>query len=112
MNLDKLTLDNICNGAVPERFNRALQAILKNIRDANAPARQKRKMTLEFIFEPHQDRSGAEVLFAIKEKLAGDEEVKGNIYMAQPPGGELTAYPRDPRQELLFSTGDSATQKQ
>ena len=110
-NLDKLTLENICNGAVPERFGRALTAILKNIRDPMAPAKQKRRMTLEFTFEPHTDRSGAEVMFAIKEKLAGDETVKGNIYMACPPGGELTAYPKDPRQELLFATSDATTNK-
>jgi hypothetical protein len=106
-NLDRLSLTNICNGAVPERFERALTAIMKNIRDPMAPAKQKRKMTLEFEFEPHTDRSGAEVTFSIKEKLAGDETVKGNIYMFCPPGGELTACPRDPRQELLFSTGDT-----
>lgn len=111
INLDKLTLDNICAGSVPERFNRALTAILKNIRDPMAPARMKRRLTLEFEFEPHQDRSGAEVIFSIKEKLAGDETIKGNIYMAQPPGGELTAYPRDPRQEMLFSSSDASTQK-
>jgi hypothetical protein len=110
-NLDQLTLDNICNGAVPERFLRALNTILRNIRDPNTPATGKRKMTLEFTFAPHNDRSGAEVEFGIKEKLAGDETVTGNIYMAQPPGGELRAYPRDPRQEVLFGSHDAGTKQ-
>jgi hypothetical protein len=94
---------------VPERFARALRQILKNMRDVNAPAKAKRTLTLEFTFEPHTDRCGAEVTCKLKEKLAGDDAVKGNIYMAQQASGELAAYPRDPRQEMLFSAGEAAT---
>jgi hypothetical protein len=108
-NLDSLTLDNICSGAVAERFQRSLQQILKNIRDVNAPAKSKRSLTMEFTFEPHVDRCGAEVSFKIKEKLVGDEVVKGNIYMAQNQNG-LTAYPRDIRQEVLFN-GENKTDR-
>jgi len=102
-NLDQLTLENICGGAVSERFHRALSAILKNMRDPNTPAKAKRTLTLEFNFSPHADRCGAGVAFSIKEKLAGDEAVEGNIYMAQGQSGELKAYPRDYRQEMLFA---------
>jgi hypothetical protein len=103
MNLDELTLENICSGAVPERFKRALQSILENMRDPNSPAKAKRTLNLEFTFAPHVDRCGAEVTFKIKERLAGDEEVTGNIYMAATGNGGITAYPRDPRQEMLFA---------
>lgn len=109
-NMDQLTLQNICGGAVPERWTRALKLILKNMRDVNAPVKATRTLTLEFTFRPHVDRCGAEVSFKVKEKLAGDDAVQGNIYMAQQPGGELTAYPRDIRQELLFA-GENKTDR-
>lgn len=110
MNLEELTLDNICGGAVPERFHRAMQQIVKNMRDMNVPVKAKREIDMKFTFEPHADRCGGEVTVRVKQTLGGDEEVKGNIYMGQAQGGELKAYPRDIRQELLFA-GENKTDR-
>lgn len=99
--MDELTLENICAGAVPEVFARSLKQLLKNIRDPNTDPEMKRTLTLEFQFKPHSDRSGADVVLTVKEKLASLVAVKGAMYVTS-KGGELAAFPRDPRQEMLF----------
>ena len=106
---EKLTLDNICAGAVPEIFQRSLKAVLANIRDPNADGDAKRTLTLEFTFKPHSDRSGADVSMVVKEKLATLPCVKGALFVSQ-KGGELNAYPRDPRQEALFRDEPATSQ--
>lgn len=107
---EKLTLENICGGAVPEVFRRSLDIVLRNIRDPNTDAEMKRKMSLEFTFAPHADRAGADVVLVVKEKLASLVTVKGAMYVSQ-KSGELAAYPRDPRQEVLFQDEPDTTKQ-
>jgi hypothetical protein len=109
MSAEKLTLDNICAGAVPEIFQRSLKLVLANIRDPNADADARRTLTLEFTFKPHSDRAGADVSMVVKEKLATLPAIKGAMFVSQ-KGGELNAYPRDPRQEALFRDEPASTQ--
>ena len=109
MGPEKLSLENICNGALEEVFQREIGRLLANIRDVNTDAGQKRKLVIEFGFEPHADRSGAQVVMQVKTPLAHVEPVKGNIHIAA-IGGELAAFPRDPRQELLFGEQQGARQ--
>lgn len=106
---EKLTLENICAGAVPEVFARSLQLVLANIRDPNADGEAKRTLTMEFTFKPHSDRSGADVSLIVKERLATLPAVKGALFVSS-KGGKLEAYPRDPRQEMLFGDEPSTAQ--
>lgn len=103
MDNKKLSLENICQGALPEVFHRSIESIIENIRDPNTDAEAKRTLTLEFVFTPHADRSGADVTLKTKEKLAGLQSVKGAIFVSR-MDGKLAAYPNDPRQELLFTS--------
>jgi hypothetical protein len=104
---ESLTIENICGGAVPERFQRELSVLLQNINDPNNPAEGKRKLTLEFEFEPFPDRSGAIVTLVCKSKLAGVENVQGGIYFAR-NGLALKAYAHDPKQPQLFGSEERA----
>jgi hypothetical protein len=103
---ETLSIENICGGAVSERFERELHEVLKNISDPNTDAEQKRTITLEFQFKPFPDRSGAQVLFSCKGKLAAAEGVAGSVFFAK-QGALLRAYAHDPRQEQLFGTEKS-----
>lgn len=98
---DGLTIDNICGGAVPERFQRELATLLQNINDPNNPVDMKRKLTLEFEFAPFPDRSGAIVTLLCKSKLAAVESVQGGVYFAR-NGMALKAYAHDPQQARMF----------
>jgi hypothetical protein len=102
--MDRLTLANICKGAVEERFAREVSALLDNIGDPNTPAEKPRELTLKFKFLPFADRAGAQVSFEIGSKLAPMAPVKGNVYLTVDRStGEIFAYPRDPRQDSLFA---------
>lgn len=101
MERENVNLGNICGGAVEEVFQRELSSILENIGDVNTAPESKRKMTLEFTFEPFPDRSGAQVTFACKSKVVPVEAVKGTMFL-QRSGTMMVAVPHDPRQARLF----------
>jgi hypothetical protein len=100
-----LSIENICGGAVPERFQKELCVILQNINDPNNPAETKRKLVLEFEFEPFPDRTGAIVTLVCKSKLAALENVQGGVYFAR-NGLALKAYAHDPQQAKMFEAKD------
>ena len=107
---ETLNLENICNGGVPEVFERELSQVLENIADVNTDPEEVRKITFEFAFEPFKDRSGAMVRFRCKSKIAPVEEVAGQMFV-QRRGTNLTAIAHDPKQARMFdgktaSTGD------
>lgn len=49
-------LQTIGAGAVAEKFAAELKAVLANIQDPNTQAEAKRKVVLEFVFEPSENR--------------------------------------------------------
>ena len=99
--MDKLDLHNVCGGAAKQLFERAVDELTKNLKDVNTPADEKRKIVLEFSFEPFADRSGAEVQVKCKHSFPGVPAVKGTIFVGQ-NAGQNVAYPKDVRQEALF----------
>lgn len=104
MQFDKETLNigNICGGAVPEVFAHAVEEVFKNVKDINTSSDQQRSIVLEFKFEIFKDRSGAEVTFACKSKLAGVSPVVGTVF-AVGSKDRLSVYAKDPRQDALFT---------
>lgn len=102
MEQEPLTLVNICGGAVDEVFQRELEQVLSNISDVNTDAESKRKVTLEFTFEPFEDRSGAKVSFQCKSKTMPVNAVKGTVFFSR-KGATLIAVPHDPKQARLFN---------
>lgn len=87
----QLTITNICEGAVPERFLREVRAVLDNIADVNTSADSKRKIVLTFEFEPTSDRRSAQVSFEVTSKTLGAEKKVGTIYFAK-RNGRMEAY--------------------
>lgn len=106
---DGLSIENICGGAVPERFQRELSALLQNINDPNNPAETKRTLTLQFDFEPFPDRNGAIVTLTCKSKLAPVENLQGGVYFAR-NGLTLKAYAHDPQQAKMFESQSKEVQ--
>lgn len=101
--MEHLNIDNICGGALREVFERELREILKNIKDPNTPAQAKRTMSFTLTFKPFVDRSGAEIELRPKHTVAPLDAVRGNIYVSGQSSADVKAYPRDPRQDVLFT---------
>lgn len=97
-----ITLTSICNGAVPEVFERELNEIFQNIQDVNTDPQKSRKLTLEFTFKPLSDRSGAEASFICKRSLVPVTAVKASVFFSR-QNGELKAYGYDLKQGQLFT---------
>jgi hypothetical protein len=96
-----LDINNICKGAVPERFERELAEVLKNIADPSTPVKAKRRITIELEFKPFPDRDGANVVLSLKTKLAAVDPQPGSVFF-QRQGPMLKAYSHDTRQTDLF----------
>lgn len=101
MEMERVSLMNICRGAVEEVFQHELEKVLENLRDSNTDDKAKRKLSLTFDFEPYPDRTGAVVNFSVKTSLVGLKPVGGTIHLMSTKG-KLEAYPHDPRQDVMF----------
>lgn len=98
----ELNVGNILGGKFPERFDKAIQQLIDNMRDVNTPADAKRKITFELTFSPTDDRQTAAVSLTTKLKLASMEPCAGTVYVSRADKGVLKAYSRDIRQEIMF----------
>lgn len=67
---NEIKLSALAGGAVDERFNLELQKVLDNIRDLNTEAKKKRKITLEIVIEPNEQRDLGVVAVTAKTTLA------------------------------------------
>jgi hypothetical protein len=105
---ETLNIGNICAGAVPSVFAKALEELQANIADPNTESESKRKLTIEFVFSPFKDRSGAIVDFQVKTKLVPVERKTGNVFFSN-ASGTRRAYARDPKQDELFAREAPAT---
>lgn len=111
MDSELLSLENICNGGVPEIFERELGEVLENIADVNTEAEAPRKIIFEFTFEPYKDRSGALIRFRCKSKLTPVDEVTGQAFLLR-SGGQILAVAHDPKQARLFNPGTEGKGKE
>lgn len=98
---DKLSLININQGAAVNIFERCLDQIMANIKDPNTDAEAIRTVTLKIKFKPNADRTGVDAIIVPKVDLAGIKAHKGSAFIIS-EGGKAMAYPKDPRQEMLF----------
>jgi hypothetical protein len=104
---EKVSLGNLCGGAIEEVFQREFAQVLANIADVNTDAEAKRKISLEFTITPFEDRSGAQVTFACKSKTVPVQAVKGTVFL-QRQGLVMVAVPHDPKQARLFDGKQAA----
>ena len=100
----KMTLETVGGGALTELFQRDLNTVLSNISDPNTSAKSMRKITVEIVFKPDEDRKAATITVASKAQLAGTREVSGQIFIGKEKG-EPVAYTNDVRQEDMFPEG-------
>lgn len=109
--VDPMNMGNLCRGAALEMFEKLLPEILANIRNPNTKATAKRKLALEFTFEPNEERNYAEVTITPTLKMSGVKPAQGSIFIAS-VSGQPTAFTHDPRQDEIAFTKPESTAKQ
>lgn len=82
--MKKLTMTNICRGAVQEKIDRALKEVGSNILDPNKDPEKKRSITLKITFKPSKDdREDVLITADVSMQLAPDEPVKSQLYISK-----------------------------
>lgn len=81
---EKLTLTNICSGAVQEKIDRAIRAVAENILDPNTDPKKKRSITLKVYFAPNEnDREDVTVTAEVTKSLAPEAGVRTQLFLAK-----------------------------
>lgn len=94
---------NICEGAIPEVFDRELQEVLNNIADMNTSATVSREVILRVKISPSESRQSAALTFTCTSKIAPVKPVASTLLMFRDEEQVLHAYSRDIRQEEMFA---------
>lgn len=94
ISLQELSLENLCNGAASDLFNRELANVLENIKDPNTAEKVKRKITLEIELTPNDERDFASLILSCNSKLAPVKNVTAGIIIAG-EGKNVAAYARE-----------------
>jgi len=71
-----ICLSRIANGELEEKFQHELARVLQNLMDVNTPFKDKRKITIDMIFEQNEERREIQISLAVKSKLAPRVPVK------------------------------------
>jgi len=108
-----ITLGSLHDGAVGEKFTRALQDVVMNCCDPNTDATTKRKLTIELTFTPNkQDRMDYGLVAKVSTKLGSTKPLQSTVTMAfDHETGEIAAYEHVPAQPSLFDTSAQIMKK-
>ena len=82
MHNERLTLATLCGGAVPEKIDRALEKVARNILDPNVVADKKRTVTLKISMKPlDDDREDVAVEADVTYSLSPEIGVQTNFFV-------------------------------
>lgn len=101
------SLHSIGAGAAAEKFEAELKQVLENIRDPNTDATAKRKIVIEYVFVPQEDRETVGVLIAARSVLGATKPSSDMLYVGRKDGETIATVmhsagkPEDPRQGVL-----------
>lgn len=107
----QVTLANIGDGTMDERFNRALQKVIENICDPNTPAQAKRSISIDVVIIPDENREQASVVIDVDQKLAPQKRKLSQIHFVMDRNTARTkAVTATFEQKGLFDPSEASSQ--
>lgn len=100
-------LTTIGGGAALEKFDHELKKVLNNIRDLNTDPKAKRKIVLEIVFQPDEDRELVRTSVAARCVLASTKPTLANLFVGRAAGETVATVLQggtpneDPRQGVI-----------
>lgn len=92
MNMEKYTilsnLDAFMQGQLSERVGKAMNDVAINIMDPNTEATAKRRIKIEIVIRPNEDRTTASLAVAVRTALAASEPVGTSVSVGVNQDGE------------------------
>lgn len=86
-----IDLESFAAGALSEKFNQGYQEVLDNISDLNTDHKKKRKLTLELVFLPDEERELSMVDVKVKTTLAPPMAIGTKILIDKDGNGNIVA---------------------
>ena len=102
---EKLRIEELAGGSIQEQFQKAVGAVLENMRDINTSYKEKRKITIEIEFKQDEMRQDVAVAIKTTTRLAASVPVNTNLLVAKDlKTGEIIAeeYGRQVRGQTRF----------
>jgi len=88
-----VTLKTLDGGSAVELFDQELKKLVENVFDLNTSPKTKRKISLEVVFQPSEDRASAVVYIDVKSKLAGQRGSGTQVYFGKVDGVRVAVEP-------------------
>lgn len=87
-----LKIETLYGGGAVERLQEEIQRVIANICDPNTPAKKVRKIKLELVVKPNEQRNMAEVIVTTSSVICSPEPLETSIYIGNDPRtGEVAA---------------------
>ncbi len=99
---EHVTLTNIARGMVPQLFQREYEKVLENIKDTRVSATRQRKITIEIIVTPDEERHVLTHEVRASCKLPEAAGAKGFAFTTLDSEGNVIATLNDPEQLSLI----------
>lgn len=99
--LSGINLQSLAKGALSELFASEFEKIVENILDPNALWKNPRKIKIELVFRPEEDRKSADILMTVTSVIAPVKSVKSRVFVGK-QGGRLMAAEYNPQQLNMF----------
>ena len=100
--INSFTLANFMGGALEERFAGELARVLDNIRDPNTPALGKRKIVVEFVFDPEDSREVGDIECTVSSKPQGTKRLASRMFIGKDREGNPVVSTENPKQTKMF----------
>lgn len=101
MSTEVVSLASLCNGAVLELFQNELVNVITNIADPNTSAKTVRKIKIEVLIKPDEDRTAASATVEVTAKLAGVKPQMAALFFGK-RDGKLIAVTSNLSQPSMF----------
>lgn len=99
--LKDINLQTLAKGALAELFAAEFEKVVENIVDVNTPWKTPRKITIDLVFRPEDDRKSAEITMTVVAKVTPVKSVKSRVFVGK-QGGRLVAAEYNPLQLSFF----------
>lgn len=98
-----VSLENLGNGGVIEKFDHELQNVIANILDPNTPQDAKREISVKVTIKPGKaDRGMCSMEIVVASKLAPTAGISSTLSVGMSQSGEMAAKEYLPVQASLF----------
>lgn len=108
MMMKPVTLGTIAGGVANELFATEMAKVAANIQDINTPHTAKRKITIEFMFAPDDERRETKVTVSAKTTLAPIKSFSKTVWCGK-SGGKPTMYSQDDKQLNIIDINNRET---